>query len=318
MPTDESNECSPEEFEAWAAEVMGEAPRTVYTGESLRSVAMPMGGIGAGNFALAGDGTLRQWQIFNQVNHTAFLPDTFFAVWARSGHPGAAPVARLLQTDCFYWEDFEPAASTSDFVIPEQAQAWELPTVDDIRYTGEYPIAELEYLDSELPVEVSVQAFSPMVPLNAKDSGLPAVVFIFTVKNTGEAPVAVSLAGSLQNAVGYDGGSGIAGNRCESYGGNCNEAVRSSGMAAVTMHNNEAVRSSGMAAVTMHNTRLPRDHEGYGSMALSALADDATVQERWRDLAAFWQHFATNGRRRKPARGDLQRRAGGLDAPQSR
>jgi len=137
MRADESNKCSPEQFEAWAAEVMSEAPRTVYTGESLRCVAMPMGGIGAGNFALAGDGTLRQWQIFNQVNHTAFLPDTFFAVWARPGHPGGTPVARVLQTDCFHWEDFEPAASTSDFVIPEQAQAWGLPTVDDIRYVGE-------------------------------------------------------------------------------------------------------------------------------------------------------------------------------------
>ncbi len=280
MSQERKHGCSPEEFEEWAQDVMREGSRTVYSGASLRCLAMPMGGIGAGNFALAGDGTLRQWQILNQVNHTAFLPDTFFAIWARAGRGARAPVARLLQTDCFYWDDFEPAASTSDHVIPEQALAWGIDGVEDIQYVGEYPIAELEYLDSELPVEVRLQAFSPMVPLNARDSGLPAAIFVFAVKNTGDAPVAVTLAGSLQNAVGYDGGSGIAGNRCECYGGNCNEAVR----------------RSGMTAVSMSNARLPRDDESNGSMALAVLSEDAMVQERWRDLEAFWNRFATDGR----------------------
>ena len=198
MPTDESNECSREEFEAWTAEVMGEAPRTVYMGESLRCVAMPMGGIGAGNFALAGDGTLRQWQIFNQVNHTAFLPDTFFAIWTRPGRPGGTPVARLLMTDCFY---FEPVASTSDHVIPEEAPAWAMDRVEDIRYVGEYPIAELRYVDEELPVEVSLEAFSPMVPLNAKESGLPAGIFIF-ILSRGVGTMICSPSAASQGAIG--------------------------------------------------------------------------------------------------------------------
>ncbi|MGC9318721.1 MAG: GH116 family glycosyl-hydrolase, partial [Armatimonadota bacterium] len=78
MPDRDAHRCSAEEFEAWAAHVMDPVEPMVYSGSSLRAVAMPMGGLGAGSVALAGDGTLRQWQIFNQVNHTAFVPGTFF------------------------------------------------------------------------------------------------------------------------------------------------------------------------------------------------------------------------------------------------
>jgi uncharacterized protein (DUF608 family) len=38
-----------------------------YRGEALRAVALPLGGIGTGSVALAGDGGLRQWQIVNNV-----------------------------------------------------------------------------------------------------------------------------------------------------------------------------------------------------------------------------------------------------------
>jgi len=282
MPDRDSPSCSPEQFQEWASHVMDPTDRIVYRGPSLRAVAMPMGGIGAGNFALAGDGTLRQWQIFNQVNHTAFLPGTFFAVRAQDGHRAGAPVMRLLQTDCFYDDDFQPAASTSDHAIPDQARrlAEAAPCVDDIEYVGEYPVAELTYADDELPVRVSLEAFSPLIPLNSKDSGLPAAVFVFTVENIADVRADVTLVGSLQNAVGHDAGSGIAGVACPCYGGNVNRAVH----------------EDGSAAVEMTNTRLPADHPAHGSMVIAALADDTSVLERWESFDAFWQALADNGR----------------------
>ena len=113
MPDRETPRCSPDEFNQWAdhvrADVDGGSERITYSGESLRAIAMPIGGIGAGNLSLAGDGTLRQWQVFNQVNHTAYLPGTFFGVRVQSGARGSEPMMRLLQTDCFYDTEFEPA-----------------------------------------------------------------------------------------------------------------------------------------------------------------------------------------------------------------
>src|SRR4051794_34078 len=51
-----------------------------YRAEGVRAIAMPLGGLATGQVALGGDGGLRQWQLFNQSNHLAFVPDSFFAI----------------------------------------------------------------------------------------------------------------------------------------------------------------------------------------------------------------------------------------------
>ena len=57
-----------------------EAVGRTYVGEQLRHIAMPLGGIGTGQVAIGGDGGFRQWQLFNEANHLAFVPDSFFAI----------------------------------------------------------------------------------------------------------------------------------------------------------------------------------------------------------------------------------------------
>src|SRR2546428_13047342 len=54
------------------------ADRIVYRGEQLRAVAMPLGGIGAGAIALAGDGGLRPWQGGFHGGHLAPRPRRLF------------------------------------------------------------------------------------------------------------------------------------------------------------------------------------------------------------------------------------------------
>src|SRR6266516_4566136 len=71
----------------------------------------------------------------------------------------------------------------------------------DISFSGEYPIGFVEYRDAACPVTVSLEAFSPFVPLNVDDSSLPATVMRFTVKNTGAKKVTAEIAGWLENAV---------------------------------------------------------------------------------------------------------------------
>ena len=41
---------------------------------------MPLGGLGTGNLALKGDGSLVQWQISNRINHKAYVPHSFFGI----------------------------------------------------------------------------------------------------------------------------------------------------------------------------------------------------------------------------------------------
>ena len=49
-----------------------------------------------------------------------------------------------------------------------------------------------------------MEAFSPFIPLNAKDSALPATIFHITLKNTSDQPRKVSVLSWLQNAVLFD------------------------------------------------------------------------------------------------------------------
>ena len=58
---------------------------------------------------------------------------------------------------------------------------------------------------------MSLEAFSPFIPLNAEDSTLPATVMQYTVKNVSGQPLQGVLAGWLQNAVCLDSGGTLQG-----------------------------------------------------------------------------------------------------------
>jgi non-lysosomal glucosylceramidase len=261
--------------------VSGKGERRVYTGRSLRCLAMPMGGIGAGQIALCGDGSLRQWQIFNQANHLCYVPGSFFAIWASVR--GKRPFSRILQTAIAHDEEgFTPAERVNDHVVPCQVRDLLRPGrgIENIEYIGEYPIAELRYIDKGLPVEVRLEAFSPMIPLDSKNSGLPAIIFNFTVRNPNLDRAQVSLAAMLQNAVGYDGVAHIAGVRSPLYGQNVNQPLG----------------IQGISGVAMSKLGLARDDPGYGTMALAYLGADGCVRLRWDDVNEPGVEFARNGR----------------------
>ena len=258
------------------------AAPVVRRGETLRAVAMPLGGLGTGSIALCGDGSLRQWQINNQINHLACVPHSFFAVRAQPVRPGEAAVTRVLQSSALYDTAGPlPPPTSNDHLVPPATRALlqALPGVAEIEFTGEYPIAELAYHDPALPVDVTLEAFCPFIPLNSKDSGLPVILFSFRVVNPAAVPMRVSLLATLQNMVGWDGVSAIDDTRNSGYGGNVNTLLR----------------RAGLTAIEMTSTRLGVDDEHYGSLALAAFSSEAAGAASWDDLGALWHEFEANG-----------------------
>lgn len=246
----------------------------VYSGANLRAVAMPLGGIGTGTVALCGDGSLRQWQLNNTVNHIAYVPHSFFAVYAKADH--GAPVARVLQSAELHEEPFEPIACANDYHIPDECRALlrSLPGVEATEFQGEYPVARVTYRDAALPVEIALEANSPFCPLDAETSGIPAIVFRFTVHNPGERAAQVRLAQTQQNFVGWDGVREIRGVECPQFGGNVNHALQ----------------LRGLTGVLMENGNLPAAHPKNGSILIAALGETgATAYPQTGDLSAFWK-----------------------------
>ena len=165
----------------WVASLTARGERTVYRGSELKRIGMPVGGMTCGQLYLGGDGKLWHWDIFNQHIGTG---ERHYA------HP-LSPSSPLEQGFAVRWTQ---GGQTQ--VRPLDQTGW-----NDISFIGEYPIGYVTYADTGCPLRISLEAFSPFMPLNVDDSSLPATVLEFTLKNTSATELEGELVGWLENAV---------------------------------------------------------------------------------------------------------------------
>jgi len=155
--------------------------REVYSGKELETIGMPIGGIATGQLYLRGDGTLGLWWIFNKHVFTGY---------------GAT---------CYRTYKPESPVDSGFAVIAEQdGKTFAKPLNRDfgiVEFIGVYPIGIVRYRDDGFPVRVALSAYSPFIPLNAKDSALPATMFNIIVENTSDTNLRVGILGWLENAV---------------------------------------------------------------------------------------------------------------------
>jgi uncharacterized protein (DUF608 family) len=178
----------------WVRALFAKGARTWYSGDDLKTIGMPVGGVCAGQVYLAGDGRLVYWDIFNRNLDTGYGQVNY-------------KVGREPEELCNRARIFREPPVEQGFVVRVKAGgAAHVRTLDrkgfpGVRFCGEYPIGHVDYADPAFPVAVALEAFSPFIPLDTDDSALPAIVMRFTVRNPGAAEAEVSIAGWLQNAV---------------------------------------------------------------------------------------------------------------------
>lgn len=146
----------------------GDVPPT-----GLRS-AVPLGGMGTGNFELRGDGTFRQWCIESQspgggAKHDLPALDQAF-LGLRVRRSGSTQIATTLRTH------------------PPEG----LPGVDAIKYEGAVPVSKLTPLSPGLE-NLEVYAHGVMAPWDTEASMIPAVAFTLTVANPSTESMTASL-----------------------------------------------------------------------------------------------------------------------------
>ncbi|HWM32651.1 MAG TPA: GH116 family glycosyl-hydrolase [Pseudolysinimonas sp.] len=269
--------------------------------------AMPLGGIGTGNVALGADGSLRQWQLHNIGNHRGSLPLSFFSLRVSAVEP-PSDVVRILQAPV---PSHDPTPLVDDdYRAPWHDQAFaRLTPVTETRFSATYPVARVQYLDADVPVDVDLEAFTPLVPLDVADSSLPAALFTFTLTSRADTRVHGSLGASLLNAVGWDGVSPI-------------DTVRGAGLGGNT---NRVSRDGDWTSVILENPSIdPRD-AGAGQMVLSADRADTAVLRQWHTVDEFAAFLASrsgaDGRERlhgSPAHADaLRQTTTGHNGPSS-
>jgi uncharacterized protein (DUF608 family) len=167
----------------------------IFTGRNLKMIAFPLGGIGTGTISLGGRGQLRDFEIFNRPDKGNTVEYCFPAIWAQA--KGRKPVARVLEVRIE--PPYEGPSGLGSANVPG------LPRLQSATFTGAYPLARIDFRDDKLPVQVSLEAFNPLVPLDAEASGLPVAVLRYSIQNPNTAATGVGVAFSLQNPVGKEG-----------------------------------------------------------------------------------------------------------------
>ncbi|MHB9035531.1 MAG: GH116 family glycosyl-hydrolase [Armatimonadota bacterium] len=230
---------------------------TVYAGENLKAISLPVGGVGAGCILIDGSAR-RHWQIFNNFTQVS-VPNSFFAVRVKS--PEATPFVRALQ-----------AAPVGPFAA-----------MKSLTFRGEYPFGWYDLSDPDSPVQISMETFSPLIPMDEKNSAIPCAIYNITAENHGKHSVEVSFLATQQNAVGYKGDDVIQDRFYAGYGGNSTQVLQLAG------------------ATILHMTSNAKpDAPGSGDMALAAFGKDVIATTDWKDIESLAEDFGNTGYIRGP------------------
>ena len=244
----------------------------IFTGRHLAQIAFPLGGAAAGSIALGGRGQLRDWEIFNRPDKGRSLSYAFPAVFVDDGRQ---KIARVLEAR------LAPPFTGQDGLGARNAPG--LTRLAAARFTGEYPLARIDFEDPALPVRVTLEAFSPFIPHEEDESGLPVAILRYRVRNPGPRAASVSIAWSIENPVLPEQNAGPF------------DATRS----------NEFRTEGPLAGLFMSNPAVAATDPMNGSFALALVnAGDGEVSHlagwpkgKWWDAPLlFWDDFSSDGR----------------------
>lgn len=242
---------------AWVKSIATRGEPTVYRGAELEKIGMPIGGICTGQLYLGGDGRLWHWDIFN-VPQPSNFSDTGGPNYAKPPKP-AFPIE----------QGFALRLNSGGRTIVRNLDARGFDP-QNIRFRGQYPVAFVDYEDPALPVRVSLEAFTPFIPLNVDDSSLPATVLRFSVRNTGTVAAEVELAGWIENAT-------CLGSARSGQGQRRNHAVREPGV--VLVHGTAERLPEGQGAPSRPDIVFETFENGYGAWKIEGDAFGAAPAE---------------------------------------
>jgi len=233
----------------------------LYRAEKTKMISFPLGGIGSGSIGLAGNGRLVDWEIFNKPSKNSINGFSNFAVRAERG--GNVLDARVLNGDVqppYMGEGFGPARETMAG----------LPHFRETEFTGKYPVAEIRFKEPGFPGRVTQTAFNPFIPLNDKDSSIPAAFFEFEIENTTRETIDYTVAATLGDPLPSD-----------------------------QAHRFE--RKNGFSLLNFTTDGIGKKDVKYGEMTVATDAKRVSFQQYWfrgawfDSLEVFWRDITTPG-----------------------
>jgi uncharacterized protein (DUF608 family) len=260
-----------EEIPYSSEELFGNGPQRTFSGDSATQIAMPLGGIGAGCICLNGYGGLQDFSIWNHPSTTA-LPEGYAssqAAFAILHIKGASPVTKLVEGPFPVLKIYDQGLQGEGY---RRGGFEGFPRFEKCLFKGEYPFGEARISDSSVPLQVSLSAWNPFIPLDDKDSGIPCVILEYTLHNSSPRTVQYEFSYHLSHLA-----------------PGCSEDESAS--------RNTVIPERG---VFLHNLEKP-NAEGYGSACLTAIGNQPRIKGMWLrspgwefdSLSALWREVST-------------------------
>jgi len=252
-------------------ELLRPGAQRTYSGINATQVAMPVGGIGAGCICLNGYGGVQDFSVSNHPTTTA-LPQGFSpskAGFAILHLKGPSAVTKLIEGPFPVLKIFDQGLQGEGY---RRGGFEGFPRFQKCEFKGEFPFGEAKISDPMIPLQVTVTAWNPFIPLDDKNSGIPCAILEYEFRNSSHAPVEFEFSYHLAHLA-----SGCA-----------DDDKRS---------RNTALPGQG---VFLYNTEEPNS-EAYGSACLLAIGNRAKVKGMWLrspgwefdSLSALWREVST-------------------------
>ena len=244
-----------------------------YDQEHIYKIALPLGGIGTGTVSLGGRGNLQDWEIMNRpakgYNPGAGRENSaFFTLYTEID--GKKDLRLLEGPVPFYLYEGNSGAIATNHGLPRFA---------NVTFDAAYPFGQVNLQTLQIPVEVKIKAFNPLIPGDVDNSSIPMAVLDFELTNTTKKDIPFSICGTLQNFIGEDGSGGRA-------AGNKN-AFRS---------------QDGINGILFTSEKVDKTADQWGEIALISTSKGevtyrtAWMPERWgSSMLDFWDDLSADG-----------------------
>lgn len=233
-----------------------------------------LGGIGTGNISLDGDGRLCDFEIMNHPDKKLKIPYTFFSLWCRE--EGKDSRAFVLEA--------EPGGLSEKALGYPTGELYGLPRMDSCEIETNYPFFKYNFKREGLPLKITMEAYTPFIPLDEKNSGIPGYSVEYCIENMSDRPAEVSVCSSMYNFTGFT-----------SYDGYDRLCVDG-------MPENDVLQGEGYTGVLFRNRGADPEAVNYGTLALACTGKNITLKPCWQaggwwdGAEEFWQDFREDGK----------------------
>ncbi len=261
-----------------------------YDQAHLSKIVLPIGGIGTGTVNLGGRGDIRQWEIMN-------IPGK-----QNPGGPNRNDLESISPVFCLYTKTKEGKTITKSLTGPLEYYQYEammgqptenhgLPRFREVSFDAAYPFGQVNLSDNDVPLDVKIKAFNPLIPGDADASGIPIVILHFVLTNKTSQPVIASICGVMDNFIGIDGSKQKPDWKGEQM------------LYGVSKNKNEIRSEKGIQGIYMTSDGVDRNDPAWGTIALTTDSNEnisfktSTSPLGWgSEILSFWDDFSSDGK----------------------